>query len=152
VKLSTRSADRLWVSGQIGLIVLVFLVAALGPRWPAAVAMAATGLSLAFLGGLVMLWGAWALGNLLTIFPSPRGDHLERGPFHYVRHPIYGGGLGVALGVAIASSPLALAPALVLVPFMLFKARYEERLLCAEDPSYGRYLERVRKRFFPGLL
>jgi protein-S-isoprenylcysteine O-methyltransferase Ste14 len=99
-----------------------------------------------------MLWGGRTLGRSLTIYPSPRGSHLERGPYRFVRHPIYGGGILVALGVALASSPVALAPALALVPFFLVKARYEERLLAQADHGYAEYLVRVRSRFFPGLL
>ena len=57
-----------------------------------------------------------------------------------------------ALGAALASSPWALVPSAALVPFFLVKSRYEERLLAQADPSYGGYLTRVRKRFFPGLL
>jgi protein-S-isoprenylcysteine O-methyltransferase Ste14 len=99
-----------------------------------------------------MLWAGRTLGSSLTPYPSPRGKHLERGPYRFVRHPMYGGGVVLAVGVALASSPVALAPALALVPFFLFKARYEERLLGEFDPGYREYLSRVRKRFFPGLL
>jgi protein-S-isoprenylcysteine O-methyltransferase Ste14 len=150
--LSQANADRAWVSGQILLIALVVVAAVLGPHWPAALVLAIVGVAVAALGGLTMLWGGRTLGRSLTPFPSPRGTHLERGPYCFVRHPIYGGGILVATGIALASSPLALAPALALVPFFLVKARYEERLLAAADPSYGEYLGRVRRRFFPGLL
>jgi protein-S-isoprenylcysteine O-methyltransferase Ste14 len=150
--MSRASADRLWVSGQILLIALVAVAAILGPHWPAGLVLAIIGIVVTVVGGLTMLWGGRTLGRSLTIYPSPRGKHLERGPYRFIRHPMYGGGIGVATGIALASSPIALAPALALVPFLLFKARYEERLLRQADPAYGEYLSRVRKRFFPGLL
>jgi len=150
--MSRASADRLWVSGQILLIALVAVAAILGPHWPAGLVLAIIGVVVTVVGGLTMLWGGRTLGRSLTIYPSPRGKHLERGPYRFIRHPMYGGGIGVATGIALASSPIALAPALALVPFLLFKARYEERLLRQADPAYGEYLSRVRKRFFPGLL
>jgi len=150
--MSRASADRLWVSGQILLIALVAVAAILGPHWPAGLVLAIIGVGVTVVGGLTMLWGGRTLGRSLTIYPSPRGKHLERGPYRFIRHPMYGGGIGVATGIALASSPIALAPALALVPFLLFKARYEERLLRQADPAYGEYLSRVRKRFFPGLL
>ena len=99
-----------------------------------------------------MLWSGRTLGPALTPFPSPRGAHLERGPYRFVRHPMYGGVIVVVTGAALITSPLALAPALASIPFLLLKARYEERLLAAADPSYRDYLARVRHRFFPGLL
>ena len=150
--LSQAKADRAWVSGQSLLMTLVVVAAALGPHWPAALVLAIVGVAVAVAGGLVMLWAGRTLGRALTPFPSPRGAHLERGPYRFVRHPMYGGGFFVAAGIALASSPIALAPALALVPFLLVKARYEERLLAAADPSYDDYLGRVRRRFFPGVL
>jgi protein-S-isoprenylcysteine O-methyltransferase Ste14 len=128
---------------------LVVAAAIFGHPWPESVVLVLFGGALIALGALQMIWGGRTLGRALTPSPGPRGFHLERGPFRYVRHPMYGGGLLVASGVAFATSPLALVPTLVLVPFLLFKARYEERLLSRLDPGYGDYLERVRRRFIP---
>lgn len=150
--MSRANADRAWVSGQILLIGLIVVAAILGPRWPSGLVMAIAGAAIALAGGLVMIWGGRTLGRSLTPFPSPRGAHLERGPYRFIRHPMYGGGVVLALGVSLASSPWALVPTLALVPFFLVKSRYEERLLALADPSYAEYLSRVRKRFFPGLL
>ena len=150
--MSRGTVDRLWVSGQILLMALVAVAAVLGPHWPAGLVLAIVGVVVVVAGGLAMFWGGRTLGRSLTIYPSPRGQHLERGPYRFIRHPMYGGGILVAVGAALASSPVALAPALALAPFLLFKARYEERLLTQADPGYGEYLSRVRKRFFPGLL
>ncbi len=150
--MSQANADRAWVSGQVLLMALVVVAAVLGPHWPAGLILAIAGVVVAALGGLVMIWGGRTLGRLLTPYPSPRGKHLERGPYRFIRHPIYGGGFFVAAGIALASSPVALAPALALIPFFLIKARYEERLLATADPGYREYLGRIRHRFFPGLL
>ena len=150
--MSRARADRLWVSGQVLLMALVVVAAVLGPHWPAGFVMAIVGVIVTIAGGLVMLWGGRTLGSSLTPFPSPRGTHLERGPYRFIRHPMYGGGVILALGVSLASSPWALVPTAALVPFFLVKARYEERLLAEADPDYADYLTRVRKRFFPGLL
>ena len=150
--MSRARADRLWVWGQILLIALVVVAASIGPHWPARLILFIVGVVAAAAGGLAMLWGGRTLGPLLTPYPSPRGKHLERGPYGFVRHPIYGGGIILALGVSLASSPWALVPTAALIPFFLIKSRYEERLLAQADPSYAEYLTRVRKRFFPGLL
>jgi len=150
--MSRASVDRLWVSGQIVLIALVVVAAILGRPWPGRPALLVVGIVAVVLGGLTMVWGGRTLGRLLTPYPSPRGAHLERGPYRFVRHPMYGGGIVLALGFSLASSPWALVPTAALVPFFLLKAHYEEGLIVAADPSYGDYLGRVRRRFFPGLL
>jgi len=150
--MSRAKADRLWVTGQVVLIALVVVAAFLGAHWPGRPILFGVGVAVAVAGGLTMLWGGRTLGRALTPYPSPRGKHLERGPYRFIRHPMYGGGIAVAVGFALASSPLALVPALALLPYFLFKARYEERLLCQADPSYGEYLGRVHKRFFPWLV
>jgi protein-S-isoprenylcysteine O-methyltransferase Ste14 len=150
--MSRVSADRLWVTGQIVLMALVAVAAVLGPYWPTGLVLATVGAIVTVAGGLLMAWGGRTLGRSLTPYPSPRGQHLERGPYRFIRHPMYGGGIVLALGVSLASGPWALVPTAALVPFFLLKARYEEGLLVEADPSYGEYLSRVRKRFFPGLL
>ena len=150
--MSQKNADRAWVSGQILLIALVVVAAIFGPHWPTGLVLASVGAIVTIAGGLVMFWGGRTLGRSLTPFPSPRGAHLERGPYRFIRHPMYGGGIVLALGISLASSPWALVPTLALGPFLLVKSRYEERLLAQADPGYGEYLARVHKRFFPGLL
>jgi protein-S-isoprenylcysteine O-methyltransferase Ste14 len=150
--MSRASADRLWVSGQVVLMALVVVAAVWGPYWPARPVLVIIGVIVAVTGGLVMIWGGRTLGSSLTPYPSPRGDHLERGPYRFIRHPMYGGGIILALGVSLATSPWGLVPTAALVPFFLVKSRYEERLLAQADQSYAEYLTRVRKRFFPGLL
>jgi protein-S-isoprenylcysteine O-methyltransferase Ste14 len=150
--MSRENTDRLWVGGQLLLFGVLIVAAVFAPHWPARLGPAIAGAALIIAGGLVMLWGGRTLGPALTPFPSPRGAHLERGPYRFVRHPIYGGVIVVLIGGALATSPLALAPALASIPFLLLKARYEEGLLAQADPGYGEYLGRVRKRFFPWLL
>ena len=150
--MSRSNADRAWVLGQILLIALVVVAASLGPHWPARLILLVIGVVVAVAGGLAMVWGGRTLGHALTPYPSPRGQHLERGPYRFIRHPMYGGGIVLALGVSLASSPWALVPTAALVPYFLLKARYEEGLLAQADPGYSEYLGRVRKRFFHGLL
>ena len=150
--MSRANADRLWVGGQILLFAVLIVAAVRAPHWPARSALAIAGYALVVAGGSVMLWSGRTLGPALTPFPSPRGAHLERGPYRFVRHPMYGGVIAVVTGAALITSPLALAPALASIPLLLLKARYEERLLAEADPGYSEYLGRVRRRFFPGLL
>jgi protein-S-isoprenylcysteine O-methyltransferase Ste14 len=85
---------------------------------------------------------------------SDRGQHVvASGPYAYVRHPGYLAGVVIILasGPALGSW---LATALVIassVPFLLYRAVTEDRVLQAELPGYGDYARRVRWRLLPGI-
>jgi protein-S-isoprenylcysteine O-methyltransferase Ste14 len=99
--------------------------------------------------GVVQAWrGVRDLGESLTPLPHPRDDAdlVETGIYGSVRHPIYGGLILLGLGWALlAASPLALALALVLVPFFWLKSSMEERWLGERFPTYPDYRRRTRR-------
>jgi protein-S-isoprenylcysteine O-methyltransferase Ste14 len=70
---------------------------------------------------------------------------VTKGPYAYVRHPIYGGMLLAMLGSAIGQSILWLLPLIVYGPFFIRSARREERLLSEQFPErYPAYEKRTR--------
>lgn len=101
------------------------------------------------LAGLwVTLWARLALGRNWSGAVTFKQDHelIERGPYRYVRHPIYTGILTMALGTAVLHP---LSSAFVFVGIMAvslwFKLRAEEQLLTSHFPDeYPRYRQRVR--------
>jgi protein-S-isoprenylcysteine O-methyltransferase Ste14 len=102
--------------------------------------------ALLFLAGtLVVILATRALGSSMTPFPRPaRGGQLvDDGPYAFVRHPVYSGGIPVAL------SPWALVGTGVLALVWALKARVEERLLAPRYPAYAEYSDRVRFRLVP---
>jgi protein-S-isoprenylcysteine O-methyltransferase Ste14 len=142
-----------WVAIQGVLIVVMALTGWFGPRWPeaaqtylwiAAIVFGVVGLAL-FLGG------SQRLGRQLTPFPRPVDDSAlkQDGAYHFVRHPIYGGVLLLALAWALASSPLAFMPWLLACPFLELKSRREEAWLTDRHPRYAEYRRLVRHRFVP---
>jgi protein-S-isoprenylcysteine O-methyltransferase Ste14 len=111
------------------------------------------GIVLAFLGGLVILQGVRGLGRSFTAVPYPRDDGalVREGIYAHIRHPIYAGTIGLALGWAcITLSATALAAALVLVVVLDLKARREEAWLADRYPDYDAY-RAATHRFVPGL-
>jgi len=142
-----------YVLAQAGL----FLLLALGPRsaswlpgWPDAVRAASpvVGAALIVAGGLWIVAGAAGLGRGLTALPYPKdgGTLIDTGPFAFVRHPMYCGGIWAAVGWALCTrSLLTLAYAAVLIVFFDVKASREERWLAAAFPGYAAYQARVRK-------
>ena len=151
-----------WWRGQRGewlVVVQVVLMAlvAIGPRsiggwppwaFPVPRVTSTVGTALVLLGGGVFLLSLVRLGPSLTALPYPRpdGSLVVRGPYAFVRHPIYAGGIALSVGWAlVVQGWLTLAYAAVLFVFLDLKARREERWLVERYPGYGDYQRRVRK-------
>jgi protein-S-isoprenylcysteine O-methyltransferase Ste14 len=104
-------------------------------------------------GGLVFAIASVAfLGRCFGVLPDVRGL-VTRGPYRFVRHPLYLGEVTALLGVAIACRSWAIAVPLwvVTVVLQLARTRFEERSLLAVFPEYGEYARRT-KRLIPGLV
>jgi protein-S-isoprenylcysteine O-methyltransferase Ste14 len=151
-----------WWKGERGEWLVVIQVAlmtlvAVGPRaiggwpsWPFPFPRIA-----AMLGAALVLVGAGLfVGSLARLgpslpalpFPKPDGTLVVRGPYAFVRHPIYAGGIVVSVGWALlVQGWLTLAYAAVLFLFLDMKARREERWLVERYPGYRDYQRRVRK-------
>ncbi len=72
------------------------------------------------------------------------------GPYHYVRHPMYAGGLFMFLGTPLLlGSWYGLLLTLVFLPSMLVRAVLEERTLHQELPGYDAYMAQVKYRLIP---
>lgn len=103
-------------------------------------------------GAAVMVWAARTLGSALVPWPRPVGDRVVRtGPYRYVRHPIYTGGLLACAGAAVATTWWALVPAAALAVVWGLKCRVEERMLARRFPDYADYSASVRWRLVPGV-
>lgn len=72
------------------------------------------------------------------------------GPYRYVRHPMYLGGVVLWLALPLAlGSWLALSVAVLGVPVMILRLLNEEKFLCRQLPGYAEYCQRVRYRLVP---
>jgi protein-S-isoprenylcysteine O-methyltransferase Ste14 len=131
----------------------VLAVGLLAPGWPDALQWPLKAVAVLLLAGgaLVLVLAGRALGSGLTPFPHPAegAELVESGPYAVVRHPVYSGGILVAVGVSLALSPWALVPAAALGVFWAAKATVEERLLGERYPAYAAYCERTRYQLVP---
>jgi protein-S-isoprenylcysteine O-methyltransferase Ste14 len=85
---------------------------------------------------------------------SDRGQVvITTGPYAFIRHPGYLAGIiiiaasGLALGSWLATAVLIVTA----LPFLLYRAITEDRVLRAELPGYRDYAARVRWRILPGI-
>ena len=136
-------------SGWMGLANGVSLWRATPGLAVVAAAVTASGLSVA-------LWARAALGRNWSgaVVLKEQHDLIDRGPYAFVRHPIYTGVLLMALGTMTVSGTRAGVIVLAtMVAGLIVKARREERLLASHFPElYPRYRARVRAGLIPFLL
>jgi protein-S-isoprenylcysteine O-methyltransferase Ste14 len=143
-----------WVVAQFALMALIVGSMLVGPPWPGGGPLRIViAVVLVAAGGSLAVWAGKALGRSLTPFPRPSTGAalVESGPFRWVRHPVYGGGLLFFVGWSLARGPVTLALTAALGVLWALKSRAEERFLHAAYPGYADYARRVRWRLVPGL-
>ena len=155
---SPPAAKRLtvvaWAFVTIQVVLLVGI--AVGPRdntWEIGQPLRWAGLGLAVAGAALGLWAALRLGRGLTASPLPNGaiGLVTRGPYRWVRHPMYTAVMLIAAGIATrAGSLVVIALTFALVVLFNVKARWEEGQLAATFPGYSDY-RATTSRFVPFL-
>jgi len=81
-------------------------------------------------------------------------DHrvVSSGPYRWVRHPGYAGGLAAYLGTPFfLDSPWAFLPAVFLMIVLVIRTALEDRTLREELAGYKEYATRTRYRLLPGV-
>ena len=96
------------------------------------------------------LWSLRVLGRNLSVLAQAR-DLASKGPYRWVRHPLYTGELVSTLGIMIAMNSLAAAACWVaLCALQVYRALREEQLLAQTLPAYREYRGRTAA-LVPGL-
>lgn len=117
-------------------------------KWDLPIMVRWVGLTL-FIGGVLLsVYSRVVLGGAYSTarnFSKP--DHLiQRGPYSYVRHPIYSGTLLMGLGFElVVASYLFFAVLILGTVIIYFCAKEEEKRLMDWFPEYGDYRKRVKK-------
>lgn len=97
---------------------------------------------------LGLAWSLWSVRTLdrsLSIVPQAR-QLVDRGPYAWVRHPLYLGELVAMLGLALTlGGPLPLLGWMALVLLQAYRAVQEERLLGLALPGYEQYRARTAR-------
>ena len=123
---------------------VIFLYAIFGP-------LIATGLWLQALELTGVALAAWAILVMnplrVSVFPEPRqdGELIERGPYAFIRHPMYSSILIIAAALTIDRLDLTSGVLfLVLLTNQVVKLKHEESLLKEKYPSYPEYMKRTK--------
>lgn len=104
-------------------------------------------------GIIILFFSIKQLGGSLTANPVPRdgGKLIETGLYKYVRHPIYTGLLLATLGSCVQSMAVVkFFFWFLLLALLIYKSRFEEKLLAAKYSTYTDYMKRTG-RFVPRL-
>jgi protein-S-isoprenylcysteine O-methyltransferase Ste14 len=112
----------------------------------------ASGLALGFTlaGTGLAFWSVWHLGTSFSLLPQAR-RLVTTGPYRYVRHPIYLGGLLITVGeVWLRFSPVVVLLNIVFVAAQLVRLRYEEEILGQAFPEFAEYRQRT-SALVPGI-
>ncbi len=98
-------------------------------------------------------WALWALrflGRNLSVIAQAR-EVVQRGPYRWVRHPLYSGEIVAAVGLALsANSGPAVLVCLAICGLQAYRALREEQVLLEALPGYREYRARTAA-LLPGL-
>ena len=114
-------------------------------------ALATVGLVFELCGVVLTQVSRVYMGRSFGILPANRGI-VSKGPFRWVRHPIYFGWLVLSIGYAMSYPNLRNIILIVAtLPFMVWRIDQEEAHLRA-DPEYRGYMDHVVYRLLPGVI
>lgn len=123
------------------------------PEIPLALQLAA--LAVVLLGYLLATW-AMVANKFFSAFVriQQERDHVAvtGGPYRYVRHPGYAGGIAGNLAVPLMLGSLwALIPGGLAAVLVIVRTALEDRTLLDELPGYAEYAQQTRYRLLPGI-
>jgi protein-S-isoprenylcysteine O-methyltransferase Ste14 len=159
-KADAKAWDRVLarLTGPLGSTAML-IVAGLNVRfgWPPQVPFAwqAAGLAVFVLGMGLMTW-AMIVNNFFSLVVRIQKDRghtvVSSGPYAYVRHPGYVGGILFQLATPVMLGTLwALVPAGLAACCILVRTALEDKTLQAELDGYKDYAARVHYRLLPGV-
>lgn len=138
---------------------LIWLLAGLDNRfeWSLGISLVLQIVALVFvvLGGLLSTWSMASnqfFASTVRI-QTDRNHRVEtKGPYQYIRHPGYTGGIICMLMTPIAlGSIVALIPSILVICGFIVRTSLEDRMLKNELEGYDIYSKNVSYRLFPGI-
>jgi protein-S-isoprenylcysteine O-methyltransferase Ste14 len=101
------------------------------------------GLIFVIIGPIIALWGMMYLGRSFGVFVAVRKVVL-RGPYRWVRHPMYLGWVTSYIGLALFSFSAAYWMLVTIhICLYIYRARMEESQLAEHSPVYREHMRRT---------
>ena len=155
----TKGWDKILLSFYFPAMAAVLFVAALDdgrfhwfsvPWWVCGIGYAL------LLAGIGIVTWAEAVNKFFEVtvrIQSDRGHSvIDTGPYGFVRHPGYVGGILHAIGIALSLGSLwALIPAGVASIVLIVRTQWEDQTLQEELNGYKEYATKVRRKLIPGV-
>jgi protein-S-isoprenylcysteine O-methyltransferase Ste14 len=153
------SGSKAWVIGSVWSAVAVG--SGLAFAFPGAAIQ--SGRSAVFVAGLVLMlagialrwYAVWVLGTSFTVDVATRPGQpvVDSGPYRWIRHPSYTGGLLTLLGVLVCCcNPASLVPLVFALGGYAYRIKIEEEALATDlGAPYRDYMRRT-KRLIPFLV
>lgn len=150
------SGSKAWVIGSVWTAV----AAGMGLAFAFPDAAIERGRTAAFIAGLLLMlagialrwYAVWVLGDYFTVDVATRPGQpvVESGPYRWIRHPSYTGGLVTLLGVLVCCcNPVSLVALVFALGGYAYRIRIEEEALATDlGAPYRDYMRRT-KRLIP---
>lgn len=146
-----RFEVRFWLFAAFVVLVLVFprwfAARSGGVVWPQTMTTDILADLATVLGLVLVIQSRRALGQSWSseVVIQEKHELIERGPYAYIRHPLYSGLLLMLMGVALYYGRTSWIIVFVGCFFGLyFKSQMEERLLAKTFPAYSEYKQRTK--------
>ncbi len=158
-KQGMKSWDRAYFALSTPLYFIGIGVAGLDARfhWTTSMptAIYAGALVVYIIGQAIMQWARYTNRFFSSVvrIQTDRGQTVcKSGPYHYVRHPGYAGGMlfEVVTGLVLGSW-WACIPQLMAALLLIWRTGMEDKTLQAELPGYSDYAQETRYRLLPGI-
>ena len=162
-RLGPRKGAKAWdamIMSIIGLaLVACYIVAGLDVRneWTTGISplLQVAALVIVVLGYALTVWAtaANAFFSLIVRIQKERGHTVAAGgPYRFVRHPAYAGGIALYLATPVMLGSLwALIPGGLSAVLMVVRTALEDKTLLNELDGYREYAVQVRYRLLPGV-
>jgi protein-S-isoprenylcysteine O-methyltransferase Ste14 len=109
--------------------------------------LSSVGVILCAAGMVFLVWGRQYLGRNWSQTVAVKKDHelVTSGPYRYVRHPMYAGGLLACVGSAIVAGGPWIFLLVILGTLFLWRVVAEDKLMAQQFPSeYPDYKKRTK--------
>ncbi|HLZ40244.1 MAG TPA: isoprenylcysteine carboxylmethyltransferase family protein [Candidatus Sulfotelmatobacter sp.] len=154
----TEPQQRLLLRLVSLILFLAFMLAGVDFRFGWSRALGSVPVALVLAGQVIVVAGYWLVFWTMKVnsFASSiiqveaQQTVIDRGPYAWVRHPMYLGMALSALALPLALGSYIALPLFALLPLLLgYRLVHEERTLCRDLAGYAEYCQRVRYRLLP---